>query len=135
MVTDEHITDMKRCLDIMHNWKAVLPPLKLASDVLCILVEDVANTTAKINDTTHLQECTRQCLSPRIRYQATLEVVCTSKETHSKIVETFGITKAVAQPLIDCDENPIYDSEISSDFNEGKMFENKPKRTVNVNKG
>ena len=128
IVTDEHITDMKRCLDIMDNWQAVLPTSKLASDVRRILVEEAAKTAALINEIAHLQECARQCLSPRSRYQATLEVVCRGKQAHCKIVETFGITKAIVEPLIDCDENPIDDSEISSDFDVEKMFVNKPKR-------
>ena len=91
-VTTTHLDDMRRCLDIIESWKAIIPASKLAGSVHRILDTEAATMKSRIEEISIMSECARSCLSPRSRYQATLQVIGVGRLAHGDSVQSFAAT-------------------------------------------
>jgi hypothetical protein len=125
-ILEHNVKDMKRCADIIDNWKAIIPQTKLALDVLQILSDEAEKMNRLIMETEHLNECAKYCQDPVLRYGATFECINLSKVAHRKVAESFGIARALVEPLVDIRELDDL-QETDSEFDETKMFLTKAK--------
>ena len=83
-----------------------------------------------IMETEHLNGCAKHCQDPVLRYRATFECINLSKVAHRKVAESFGIVRALVEPLVDSREEKLTLDDLQetdSEFDETKMFLTKAK--------